>query len=148
VLFRLLSLALHNGVTHEALTTLLGILPILASFLVERRVTAARSTQPARALTGLTVVVAGGLAVRVSPRWGSPAPASGALGISAGVMPQKWEMQTLWIVLPLQYAIRHAIAGRRRGLGPFSHLGRGKSCCWRSDSRWRSRSVRPSVSSG
>ena len=95
MLYRLLSLALHNGVTHEALTTLLGILPILASFLVERRVTAARSTQPARALTGLTVVVAGGHAGRVSPRWDSPAPALGALGISAGVRPQKRELQAL-----------------------------------------------------
>jgi hypothetical protein len=39
------------------------------------------------------------------------------LGISAGVMPQKREMQTLWVVLPLQYAIRHAIAGATAWFG-------------------------------
>jgi hypothetical protein len=69
------SLALQNGVTHGVLTTLLGIQPILASFLTKRRVTAAWSTQLTWALTGLTVVVPGGLVRCVSPRRDPPAPA-------------------------------------------------------------------------
>lgn len=112
-------LALHNGVTPGALATLLGIQPILTLFLTERRITAPRLAGLSCALAGLAMVVWDGVAALQFAGLGLLFAALSLLGITAGSILQKREIQAPWAVLPLQYAVGLAFAGALAPFGPL-----------------------------
>lgn len=112
-------LALDNAMTPGALATFLGIQPILTIFLTERRATLMRVFGLACALAGLTLVVFDGLAPASFDVLGLLFAFLSLLGIPAGSILQKREMQAPWAVLPLQYAVGLAFAGAIAPFGPL-----------------------------